>query len=303
MIPLYRKIAIQIDITNVCALSCTHCNRLAGYHKKPYFMDLKTVAKAIRSLEGFPGNIGIMGGEPTMHPDFAQICKLVQKMVPLPKRQLATMGHGWDKYKKIIFETFDPENVQYNNHATEGEVFHQPVLVAAEEIIKDKALMWRLIGNCWMQWRWCGVITPKGGFMCEAAGAIDMLFDGPGGYPLEKGWWNRETEQFVDQVKRYCPRCSVAIPFSKYDCRSGHDLISKGNAKKLFKMGSPKYLDGKTIVFDKKLTEKDIARIVKKGWAPWHFRGFVQHKPEEKIESIKWEGKCDGCDGCGDEKK
>lgn len=297
MIPLYKKIEIQIDITNACPLSCTHCNRLVGHHKEPYFMNLDTVIKAIESLEGFPGYIGIMGGEPTMHPDFVQICKLVQKMVPRQKRQLATMGFKWEQYKEIILETFDVENIQYNNHSNEGEVFHQPVLVAAEEVLDDKELMWRLIGNCWMQWRWCGSITPKGGFICEAAGAMDMLFDGPGGFPIEKGWWNRETEQFVDQVKRYCPRCSMPVPFPRYDCKKGCDLVSKGNADLLAKVGSPKFLKGKTTIFDKKITDEDVSKIVEKGWTPWHFRDYVQHGPEIKTEAVKWEGKTDSCQG------
>lgn len=294
MIPLYKKNAIQIDITNACPLSCAHCNRLVGHHKKPYFMDLNTVAKAIESLEGFPGNIGIIGGEPTMHPDFVRICKLVQKMIPRRKRQIATMGYKWDEYKDIIAETFDCDTVQYNDHSDKKRVFHQPVLVAAEDIIDDKELMWRLIGNCWMQWRWCGSITPKGGFMCEVAGAMDMLFNGPGGFPIKKRWWNRETEHFVDQVKRYCPRCSMAIPFPKYDCKEDCDLVSKSNAELLAKVESPKFLNGRTLIFDKKLTEEDIAEIVRQGWSPWHFRDYDQFEPGVKKESVKWEGKHNG---------
>lgn len=293
MIPLYRKIAIQIDITNACPFSCAHCNRLVGHHNEPYFMDLDTVAKAIESLEGFPGNIGIIGGEPTMHPQFVQICKLVQKMIPRRKRQLATAGYRWNEDKEIIFETFDIDAIQYNSHSGEKEVFHQPVLVAAEDILDDRELMWRLIGNCWMQWRWCGSITPKGGFMCETAGAMDMLFQGEGGYPIKKGWWNKETEQFVDQVKRFCPRCSMAIPFSKYDCKAGYELVSKSNYDLLAKVGSHKFLKGKMIIIDKKFTEEDITKIVTKGWAPWHFRDYVQNRPEIKEEVVKWEGQTD----------
>lgn len=291
MIPLYRKGAIQIDITNACPLSCDHCNRLVGHHKRPYFMDLDTIARAIESLEGFPGRIGILGGEPTMHPDFIKICKLVQKMLPCQKRFIATAGYKWDEYKEIIFETFDRDHVQYNDHSKEGEVFHQPVLVAAEDVIEDRELMWRLIGNCWMQWRWCGSLTPKGGFMCEPAGAMDYLFEGPGGYPIEKGWWNKETEQFVDQVKRFCPRCSIPIPFPKHDCRKGYEMVSKSNADLLAKVGSRKL--SKMVIIDKKYTEEDITKVVAEGWTPWHFRDFVQSSPETKKESVKWEGRAD----------
>ena len=290
MIPLYKKVSIQIDITNACPLNCAHCNRLVGHHKKPYFMNVDAVAKAIESLDGFPGTVGIIGGEPLLHPDIAEICSLVRKMIPREKRHIATMGYKWDEYKDLLFDTFDIEGIQYNDHSNTNEVCHQPVLVAAEDILEDRELMWRLIGNCWMQWRWCGSITPKGGFICETAGAIDMLFDGPGGYPIERGWWNKEVEHITDQVKRYCPRCSMCVPFPKYDCKAGCELVSRGNAALLAKAGSPKFLNGKTVIVDKKFTEKDIADVVAKGWSPWHFRDFVQHAPDIKKEYVKWEG-------------
>ena len=291
MIPLYRKIAIQIDITNACPLTCAHCNRLVGHHRKPYFMDVDYIAKAIESLTGFPGNIGIIGGDPTMHPHFLEICKIVKKMIPRRKRFIATAGYKWEEYKENIFETFDQNQIQYNDHSKDDEVYHQPVLIAAEDVLDDRELMWRLIGNCWMQWRWCGSITPKGGFMCEPAGAMDMLFEGEGGYPIKRGWWNMETEHFVDQVKRFCPKCSIPIPMPKYDCKSKCCMISMSNAERLRKVRSPKFMNGRTIIIDQKFNEEDIARVIADGWSPWHFRDFVQRKPEEKEKSLKWEGK------------
>jgi len=42
---------------------------------------------------------------------------------------------------------------------------------------------------------------------------MDLLFDGPGGYPLEKGWWNKTPQDFQDQVGRYCYQCGAALPF------------------------------------------------------------------------------------------
>ena len=61
---------IQIEITNACFNHCSNCTRFCGWHKKPFFMDFETFKKAIDSLEGYEGMIGIMGGEPTLHPEF-----------------------------------------------------------------------------------------------------------------------------------------------------------------------------------------------------------------------------------------
>ena len=174
-------------------------------------MDLDTVAKAIESLQEYPGQVGIMGGEPTLHPHFPEICKLVRELIPQKRRrEFWTNGYKWEEYQPIIKETFDPDRIVYNDHSDMEVGVHQPLLLAADDMLDDKELMWRLIGNCWVQWRWCASITPKGGFFCEVAAALDMLFDGPGGYPLEKDWWNKNPNEFADQVKRYCPKCGGA---------------------------------------------------------------------------------------------
>lgn len=289
MIPIYRMSCIHIEVTNACSLQCSQCTRFSGHYKKPFFMDLAMVAKGIRSLEGYSGQIGIMGGEPTLHPQFKEICQLVQKMVPNRRqRALWTNGYKWDEYEEIINETFDTDLVTYNDHENKEVGKHQPLLVAAEEILTDWELMWRLIGNCWVQWRWAASITPKGGFFCEVAAAQDYLFDGPGGYPLKKGWWNKNPNEFMDQVKHYCPRCSAAVPMKRVSSHMAYDLISKKNAQRLKALGSPKFLKGNYRIFDKKLTEKDINRIIRNGWTPWSHRPYKQNSPE-----IKWTDKND----------
>jgi hypothetical protein len=289
MIPIYRMPVVQIEVTNSCSLQCSQCTRFVGHHKKPFFMDLATVEKAIKSLQGYPGHIGIMGGEPTMHPQFKEICQLMQKYVmDRRQRSLWTNGLKWQAYKEIIEQTFDPDRIIYNDHKDKEVGYHQPLLIAAEEILDDRELMWRLIGNCWVQWRWGAAITPKGGFFCEVAAAQDYLFNGPGGYPLEKGWWDKNPNEFVDQVKRYCPRCSGAIPMERVSSHADHDLVSPGNAERLKAFGSSKFLRGNCKIFDKKLTEKDIERVVAEGWTPWSHRPYKQNSPE-----IKWTDKND----------
>lgn len=283
MIPIYRMPLIQIDITNACHLRCANCTRFIGHHKKPYFMDLDTVVKAIESLEGYPGGIGMMGGEPTMHPQFEEICEIYQEMIPDRRcRGLWTAGYKWDEYQEIINETFDSDLIIYNEHSDPNEGAHQPLLIAAEDILDDRELMWRLIGNCWVQWRWSASITPKGGFFCEVAAASDMLFDGPGGYPLEKGWWDKNPWEFSDQVKRYCPKCSAAIPMERPPSSSAIDIVSKSNYDRLKKYGSPKLAHNNVHIYEDKLTEEDIEKVVKEGWTPWSHRSYKQSAPDNK---------------------
>ena len=280
---LYEAKLIQIEVTNRCWLSCANCTRFVGHHKKPFIMDLDTVEKALQSLEGFSGNVGLMGGEPTLHPQFPEICNLYQKYFPREKRQLWTSGYRWNEYRNLIEETFDKDrgHISYNDHSEEDEGFHQPLLISADEIIEDKELMWKLIDKCWVQTRWSPSITPKGCFFCEVAAAADILFDGPGGYPIEKGWWRRDPKDFWDQIERYCKDCSAAIPFEIPSSHQKFDLISSRNLERLKKIGSPKALHGNFIVYDKPYTYDDYLRFVKK-WAPGKYRDFIQHEPDKR---------------------
>lgn len=274
---------IQIEVTNSCSLQCSNCTRFVGHHPKPFFMDLAMVERAIRSLEGYPGQIGIMGGEPTLHPQFKEICELMQKLAPNRRqRSLWTNGLRWEEYKDIINETFDADHIIYNDHKDAEVGKHQPLLIAAEEILADRELMWRLIGNCWVQWRWGASITPKGGFFCEVAAAQDYLFNGPGGYELEPGWWNKNPNEFLDQVKRYCPRCSAAVPMERVDAHVAYDVVSEEVAAKLKALGSPKFLRGDYKLFTKKLTEQEIEETVREGWTPWSHRPYKMSSPETK---------------------
>ena len=69
---IYDFITIQVELTNACIHSCSNCTRFCGHHKKPFYMDWETFKRAIDTLEKWPRYIGIMGGEPTLHPEFAR---------------------------------------------------------------------------------------------------------------------------------------------------------------------------------------------------------------------------------------
>src|SRR3954464_13905583 len=98
MKPIAENVVIQIEITNACHLSCANCSRLVGHHRKPFFMTPQQVRDAIASLDGFPGRVGMMGGEPALHPDFVEICKIYQEMIPdKRRRELWTAGYKWEE--------------------------------------------------------------------------------------------------------------------------------------------------------------------------------------------------------------
>ena len=295
MKPIRENVVIQIEITNACHLSCANCSRLVGHHAKPFFMTLDEVRNAIDSLKGFPGRIGMMGGEPTVHPKFKEICDIYQEMVPdQRKRELWTSGYKWSEYREKIYETFDEDLVHYNDHSKPDEGWHQPILISINEMIDDKEKMWKLINNCWLQRRWSASITPKGAFFCEVAGALDHALGGKGGWPVEKGWWKKDPAEYKSQKEANCLRCSAPLPLASIpNNHVSFDYISESNEKLLSLNNSPKHKQGRTRVTSKKdatayLESVDELVEGERGywkshpdWRPSEFRTKVWHSPGE----------------------
>ena len=234
------------------------------------------IKRAIASLKGFQNTIGIMGGEPTLHPDFKAICKLVQDEIPQYRTGLWTAGYKWKELKPLVTRTFG--EILYNDHSDPRQR-HQPILVAIDEVIQDKTLMWDLIEKCALQEHWSPSITPKGGFFCEVAAAMDMAFGGPGGYPIEPGWWKREPADFRDQINRYCPMCSGALPMLRPPRDDSKDLVSKGNYERLMAAGSPKAMSQHVEIISGFLDE-DVKKY-KGEWRPWQYLGGIASRKKD----------------------
>lgn len=258
MKPIYKAWLIQIEITNACHLSCSHCTRAVSHVRKPYFATLDFVEKALISLEGWKRGVGCIGGEPTLHPEFPAICELYRKYFPKKQRGLFTAGgKRYEEHKSLIEETFGI--IHYNDHQIGG--VHQPMMVASKDVIPDEKLRNSLIDKCWLQTIWSPSITPKGAFFCEVAGTFDILFNGPGGYPIEPGWWKKSVAEFQDQRERYCTSCSMPLPMEKLSIDLPYEYVSISNAKKLQDAGSPLARDGRLRVIDEVYTAEDIERM------------------------------------------
>lgn len=291
MRPISENAVIQIEITNGCILACANCTRHVGHHRKPFMMTLEEVKTSILSLEGFPGRVGLMGGEPAMHPQFSEILRLYRRLIPdKRRREFWTMGWRWYEFIEEIQATFDEDLIHYNDH-TQHTGKHQPLLVAIEDVVADAALREELIDNCPFQLHWSASITPRGAFFCEIAASLDHLFDGPGGWTVEPGWWDRIPDDYVEQRNFACNKCSGALPLpGASDARGGRDyddnidVVSPGNLVLLQAVGSPKIMRGQYRVYDEAL---DRERISKEDWNPRAFRDFEAHNPDDVKKALE----------------
>ncbi len=263
---------IQIDITNDCFNRCSNCSRFSGNHKKIYYMDWDTFRKACESLQTtqFKGLVGIMGGEPTLHPEFEKFVRYYDSVIPDTmfvykninepidninryrrihwnkykerKRGLFTsLGPGYAKHFELIRNVFEFQCI--NDH--KSNIMHQVNTITRKELgIPDDEWV-KLRDECWLQNNWSASITPKGAFFCEVAGALDMLFDGPGGWPIEPGWWKRTPKDFGDQLQ-WCELCSFCLKTPYVQSHTNTDLVSPEWDRRLTEIGSKK----KRTIFD-----------------------------------------------------
>ncbi len=280
MKPIYEFKTIQVELTNACVHSCSNCTRFCGHHKKPFYMEWETFKTAIDSLENWPRIVGIMGGEPTLHPQFERYVNYAYEKHPMqyeigggahPTKSLSkylidanaiksgplnkfkglglwsTVTEKYYKHYELIQDKFIFQCI--NDHTASSR--HQPWLMSRKEFgITDEEWI-PMRNNCWWHRTLNSPsITPKGAFFCEVAAAMDMLFDGPGGWKVEKDWWKRDFDDYKDQL-HWCELCCGAFITFDRDANEEVDDISPLMYQKLLDVGSPKAKkEGRVIVHE-----------------------------------------------------
>ncbi|MEI0604465.1 radical SAM protein [Brachyspira alvinipulli] len=264
---------IQIDITNACVHRCSNCTRFCGHHKKNFFMDFETFKKAVDSLDEYKGCVGIIGGEPTLHPEFEKFCDYLKKkrlnntnlqISRYPINNISdyisenftyfsesktglwsSLNNLYYKYYETIQDTFECQNLNDHNNICE----HQALLMPRKELgISDEEWI-KKRDACWIQNTWSATITPKGAFFCEVAGSLDMLFNGPGGWDITKDWWKREVSEYESQL-HWCELCSGCLDVPQRLSNDEIDDITPNMFNKLKEINSPKISKGLYAVYD-----------------------------------------------------
>jgi hypothetical protein len=241
----YQMGVIHIDITNKCDLACSNCMRLLENQSSFWDMTLDNFRLAARSLQGYPGIITVMGGNPAMHPKFEDICKIFVQEVP-NKSQRGLWTNNVFKYAELAKETFGIFNLNPHDDArgiksleplkslpvagnlsrvdwaksilphgvwyAAGSSSHSPVLTAVKDLYGE-AEMWDRISKCEFNQYWSAAIVQNKGnlraYFCEVAAAFDLARGTDHGIPVEPGWWRRNISEFDEQVAHFCPGCGI----------------------------------------------------------------------------------------------
>ncbi len=276
MRPIFLSETIQIDITNHCFMSCLYCSRYNRHLRsgQRMHMTLEQFVVALETLKIWPGKVGIIGGEPLLHPDFTEICRQLRQRFHRNRLGLWTSGgKNLESYLEIIHQTF--AFVAYNEHNKEQieTCKHQPLTVAISEVVSDKSLRKKLIDACWVQNTWCPTINHFGAYFCEVAAAQDALLnDGKNAWPVEHGWWKKVPEQFQDQVGALCNNCGMAIPMERELIKKKTEKFSPFLLARFREKGLSKVAEGEIEIFDHQFSKEEIIEN-SKVWTPGNYRG------------------------------
>lgn len=118
--------ALHLFLTSLCNMRCPDCcmniPRIKGWH-----LDLEEVERAGRLLHGIE-HLYVTGGEPTMHPRFAEIVPRLRGLFGCQKMSLATNGFKVREYKELL-PLFDEVLISHYEDNVEEAAFVSEVHV------------------------------------------------------------------------------------------------------------------------------------------------------------------------------
>jgi hypothetical protein len=243
MIPPAETWAIQIEVTTACPRRCSNCTRMIAMRETEH-MDIETFRRACRNVADFPGSsppsayvprmhkcIGMIGGEPIMHPAFAELCQIMAEEIP----DAADRGLWTGLPARLGVDSLFGY-INRNEHRPPCQ--HQPILVASRELMPDDDERAAWINRCWINRYWSPIVTRAGVYFCEVAATIDELFDLHVARPDEPGWWREPLAYWQDQIDACCVRCGCAMPLPTRADAEVTDDVSVGNLNVLLDSGA-----------------------------------------------------------------
>lgn len=237
---------IQIIVTTSCDLfTCSNCTQLLPFRQDARFMDIGVFLKAVKSLVGWPGVVSLFGGNPCSHPQFPELCRILEDHFPQHQRGLWSnnlLGHGAQ-----VRRTFYPDgrfnlNVHRNvNAAIEmGEwvpsrvirasvreaSYHGPVLMSHHDLSIGKREWNALREKCDINQKWSAAIAERDGkavaYFCEVAAALDGVRGDNHGVPVFPGWWHSPIVEFQHQIQGCCDQgCGVPLKLTGHKDSEG----------------------------------------------------------------------------------
>lgn len=242
---IWRGRVLQVKVTNACDLDCKNCSvgvGIARKLKRVFHMSPEQFREALRSLRGFPGVIGMFGGNPCLHPKFEELCRIFREEIPNKDQRGLWSNRLWGK-GSICRETFNAQHCNLNVHQVQeawdeiqrdwpearplpaglaSPSHHGPLFGSMMDLGISETEMWDKVGACYVNQTWSAEITVVNGelaaYFCEiAATHAELTGDRTSAIDVQEGWWTRGMRTFEGQVNAHCTKCLIPMNPRKID--------------------------------------------------------------------------------------
>lgn len=203
----YRNLSmIEIDITYACNLRCYNCNRSCTQAPTGERMTVDQIKKFVEESKASNlqwKRIRILGGEPTLHPDFFEFIEILRgwrtTYSPNTLIEVDTNGHG-KEVCKVLAQVPDDIIIR-NTEKKDNKPLFYAFNVAPVDLL---AYRWADYRNGCFVTRECGIgLTPNGYYQCAVAGGIDRIF----GFGIGRDKIPAQDDNMEDQLERLCRYC------------------------------------------------------------------------------------------------
>lgn len=226
-LPNFSK--IEIDITYDCNLKCVSCNRSCAQlptKEKMEVYDIQTFIQESIALNKKWKLINILGGEPTLHPDFQDIIKYISEDYIAkfsPDTILQIVSNGLTAKSRDLLELVK----QYKNVVIDYNSFKTDIKIEYFTPFNDAPIDDENYKNvdyskaCWVT-SYCGIGLNKYGYYgCSVCGGIDRVINkNRGGIKHMK---DITMEKIKQQFIKFCGLCGN---FKGY-ANNGGDFIPR----------------------------------------------------------------------------
>lgn len=244
---------VEIDINYECNLKCLGCNRSctqAPTTESVTFSDIKQFVEESKSIQKKWELINILGGEPTLHPEFKKIIHFIHNEYITkysPKTILQIVSNGYEEKSRILCDEMRAKyknvRIDYGSYKTDRKVeYFSSFNDAPIDDKKFKGSDYKK--GCWVT-SYCGIGLNKNGYYaCAVAGGIDRTSHKNMAIPKLAAITDEKLEKQLEEFCKYCgnfkayednfgnfiPRIEKE-PFKNVMSKSWKELYKKYNGK------------------------------------------------------------------------
>lgn len=197
---------LEIDLTYRCNLACPNCNRSCAQAPRSTDMAIGQIEQLMAEslVQGYSWKrIRLLGGEPTLHPQFLEIVQLLRTYrrdhLPSLRIVVCTNGHG-RKVRRMI--DLLPDDIEIKSTEKTGDSrlfrpFNKAPCDSRLHQFYDYEAGCRILSECGMG------LTPMGYYPCAVSGAIDDIVQ----YGIGRKRLPDPLDSMKDILKTLCPLC------------------------------------------------------------------------------------------------